>query len=65
LHGGRPGGWLEVTGAGGQFQIARHTSPDGSPRLDETLITAADGIRHSEQVVKTLSTRRRSTTSSP
>ena len=54
LHGGRPGGWLEVAGAGGQFQIARYTSPDGNPRLDETLITAADGVRQSEQVVKTL-----------
>jgi uncharacterized protein YhaN len=54
LHGGRPGGWLEVSGAGGQFQIARYPSADGNPRLDETLITAADGIRHSEQAVKTL-----------
>ncbi len=54
LHGGRPGGWLEVSGAGGQFQIARYPSPDGNPRLDETLITAADGTGHSEQVVKTL-----------
>ncbi|MGO9110819.1 MAG: AAA family ATPase [Thermoguttaceae bacterium] len=54
LHGSRPGGWLEVSGAGGQFQIARYPSADGNPRLDETLITAADGIRQSEQVVKTL-----------
>ncbi|MGA2256383.1 MAG: AAA family ATPase, partial [Thermoguttaceae bacterium] len=54
IHGGRPGGWLEVSGAGGQFQIARYTSPDGNPRLDETVITAADGVHHSEQVVKTL-----------
>ena len=45
LHGGRPGGWLEVSGAGGQFQIARYASADGNPRLDETLITAADGAR--------------------
>ena len=54
LHGGRPGGWLEVSGAGGQFQIARYPSPDGNPRRDEALITAADGARQSEQVVKTL-----------
>jgi len=54
LHGGRPGGWMEVSGAGGQFQIARYASPDGNPRLDETQITAADGVRHSDQVVKTL-----------
>ena len=54
LHGGRPGGWLEVSGAGGQFQIARYTSADGNPRLDETLITAADGARQGEQAIKTL-----------
>src|SRR5271157_3905104 len=54
LHGGRPGGWLEVTGAGGQFQIARYPSADGNSRLDETVITAADGVRQSEQVVKSL-----------
>ena len=54
LHGGRPGGWLEVSATGGQFQIARHASADGNPRLDETLITAADGGGHHEQVVKTL-----------
>ncbi len=54
LHGGRPGGWLEVNGAGGQFQVARYPSPDGNSRLDETLITAADGAGHNEQVMKTL-----------
>ena len=54
VHGGRPGGWLEVAGAGGQFQIARYASPDGNPRLDETLITAADGVRQNEQFVQTL-----------
>ena len=54
VHGTRPGGWLEVQGASGEFQIARYVSPDGNPRLDETLITAADGIRHNEQVMKTL-----------
>jgi uncharacterized protein YhaN len=54
LHGGKPGGWLEVAGAGGQFQIARHPSPDGNPRMDETVITGGDGARQSEQVMKTL-----------
>jgi uncharacterized protein YhaN len=54
LHGGRPGGWLEVSGAAGQFQIARYTSADGDPRLDETLITAADGARQGDQAIKTL-----------
>ena len=54
LHGGRPGGWLEVAGGGGQFQVARYTSPDGNPRLDETLITAADGSRQGEPFMKSL-----------
>src|ERR1017187_7266276 len=45
---------MEVSGPAGQFQIARYAAADGNPRLDETLITAADGIRQSEQVVKTL-----------
>ncbi len=54
VHGGRPGGWLEVSGAEGQFQIARHPLTDGNPRLDETLITAADGRSQGEQVIKTL-----------
>jgi len=54
IHGGRPGGWLEVAGGGGQFQIARYASPDGNPRLDETRITAAEGGSQSEQIMKTL-----------
>jgi uncharacterized protein YhaN len=53
-HGGRPGGWIEVAGAGGQFQIARYASSDGNPRLDELHVAAADGVRQSEQTVKTL-----------
>jgi uncharacterized protein YhaN len=53
-HGGRPGGWIEVAGAGGQFQIARYASSDGNPRLDELHVAAADGIRQSEQTLKTL-----------
>ena len=53
-HGGRPGGWIEVAGAAGQFQIARYASADGNPRLDELHVTAADGIRQGEQTVKAL-----------
>jgi len=53
-HGGRPGGWIEVAGEGGQFQIARYASADGNPHLDELHITAADGVRQSEQTVKSL-----------
>jgi uncharacterized protein YhaN len=53
-HGGRPGGWIEVAGAGGQYQIARYASSDGNPRLDELHVTMADGVRQGEQTVKTL-----------
>ena len=53
-HGGRPGGSMEVAGAGGQFQIARYASTDGNPRLDELHVAAADGVRQGEQTVKTL-----------
>ena len=53
-HGGRPGGSIEVAGAGGQFQIARYASSDSNPRLDELHVAAADGVRQGEQTVKTL-----------
>ncbi len=53
-HGGRPGGWIEVAGDAGQFQIARYAAAEGNPHLDELHITAADGTSQSEQTVKTL-----------
>ena len=53
-HGGRPGGSIEVAGAGSQFQIARYASTDGNPRLDELHVTSTDGVRQGEQTVKTL-----------
>ena len=53
-HGGRPGGWIEVAGAGGQFQIARYAATDGNPRLDETHVTSAEAASQSEQTVKSL-----------
>ena len=31
LHGGRPGGWIEVSGPSGRFQIARHDDAGGQP----------------------------------
>lgn len=53
-HGGRPGGWIEVAGAGGHFQITRYASADGNQRLDELHVTAADGARQSDDTVKSL-----------
>jgi uncharacterized protein YhaN len=54
LHGGKPGGWIEVSAGGQQYQIARFPSPDGHSRLDEALVTSGDGNRHSEQIMKAL-----------
>ena len=34
--------------------MARYASADGNPRLDETVITAADGGLHNERVMQTL-----------
>jgi uncharacterized protein YhaN len=54
VHGGAPGGWLEVAAAGGQYQIACRPALDGNRRLDETLITSGDGVRHGEQLMKSI-----------
>ncbi len=52
VHGGRPGGTLEVAGPNGAFRLDRHQDEDnGSERL---LITAADGTRQGEHFVKIL-----------
>ena len=42
VHGGRPGGWIEVVGASGRFQIDRHDDAERTirPRAD-----AVDGRR--------------------
>ena len=54
LHGGRPGGTLDVAGPHGRFQISRHDSAaDGTPGEQFTL-TAPDGTRQGEHFVKVL-----------
>ena len=53
LHGGRPGGDLQVNGPQGRFQIARHDVPDGGAR-GELILTADDGSRHGEHYLKVL-----------
>lgn len=52
-HGGRPGGWLQVTGAQGSFQVGRYADPSGGPR-GELALTAADGTRHGDHFLKVL-----------
>ncbi len=56
LHGGRPGGAIEVAGPNGRFQIERYyidTDADGAPGEQLTL-TAPDGTRQGEHFLKVL-----------
>ena len=54
LRGGRPGGWIEVAGPAGRFQIARHDDAGGKPGSEELALTAADGTRQGEHMLKVL-----------
>jgi uncharacterized protein YhaN len=54
LHGGRPGGRLEVAGPNGRVQIDRHDEPDGLPGQDRVVVTAADGTRQGEHMIRLL-----------
>ena len=53
VHGGRPGGTLDVDGPHGRFQISRFDSTDDPPGEHLTL-TAPDGTRQGEHFVKVL-----------
>ncbi len=54
LHGGRPGGTLDLAGPHGRFHIARYDSAaDGGPGEQLTL-TAPDGTRQGEHFIKVL-----------
>ncbi len=52
VHGSRPGGIIDVSGPPGRFEISRHLQ-DGGPG-EEVVLTAPDGTRQSEHVVKLL-----------
>jgi uncharacterized protein YhaN len=52
VHGGAPGGIIDVSGPPGRFEIARHLQADGSG--EEIVLTAPDGTRQGEHVVKLL-----------
>ncbi|MGD0896494.1 MAG: AAA family ATPase [Thermoguttaceae bacterium] len=54
VHGGRPGGRIEVSGPNGSFQIDRHDEPDGQPGEGRLVITAADGTRQGEHMIRLL-----------
>lgn len=53
VHGGRPGGMIDVAGSPGRFEIARHLQSDGSG-AEEITLTAPDGTRHGVHLVKVL-----------
>src|SRR5208282_3802036 len=52
LHGGRPGGRLEVAGPAGAFQIDRHGDAGQEPDGEQLVITAADGTRQGEHMLR-------------
>lgn len=55
VHGGRPGGMIDVAGPQGRFAIGRYDNslPDGTPGEQVTL-TAPDGTRQGEHFIKVL-----------
>ena len=54
VHGGRPGGTIDLAGPHGRFRIGRYDSQaDGSPGEQLTL-TAPDGTRQGEHFIKVL-----------
>jgi uncharacterized protein YhaN len=61
LHGGRPGGRLDLAGPNGRFQIDRHDEAGSEPGRQEGVagqeqitITAADGTRQGEHTLRFL-----------
>ena len=53
VHGGKPGGMIDMTGPPGRFEIARHLQADSSDG-EEIVLTAPDGTRQGEHLVKVL-----------
>jgi len=52
VHGGRPGGSLELTGPHGRFRVARYADSDDGAEL--CTLTAPDGARQGEHFMKVL-----------
>jgi uncharacterized protein YhaN len=55
VHGGQPGGWVDIAGPNGRFQVSRHqeTTPEGVVGEQLTL-TAPDGMRQGEHFLRVL-----------
>lgn len=55
VHGGRPGGILNVAGPHGRFEIGRHRDASADGVIDEQFtLTAPDGTRQGEHFIKVL-----------
>ncbi len=54
IHGGRPGGTLDISGPHGRFQIARYNAGDDGSPGEQLTLTAPDGTRQGEHFVKVL-----------
>ena len=55
VHGGRPGGTLDVTGLHGRFEIGRYDdSPADGAFGEQVTLTAPDGTRQGEHFIKVL-----------
>ncbi|MBN1394866.1 MAG: AAA family ATPase [Pirellulales bacterium] len=54
LHGGRPGGEIEVAGANGRFLIGRYQAENGGAPGEQLTLTAPDGTRQGEHFLKVI-----------
>lgn len=54
LHGGQPGGTIDVSGSNGRFQIKRIYAENNGVLGDQLTITAPDGMRQGEHFLKVL-----------
>ena len=54
VRGGRPGGSIDVAGPNGRFCLDRHYDSGGGDNQEQPTITAPDGTRQGEHLVKVL-----------
>jgi len=54
VHGGRPGGSLDVAGPSGQFRLDRYHDAGPTGDQQQLALTAADGTRQGEHLVRVL-----------
>ena len=54
IHGGRPGGSVELTSPNGRFHVLRHDDVRDASGVAKTILEAADGTRQGEHLLKVL-----------